>query len=518
MRMEPRDETSLMATLARKNAVLEGINRIFHEALTAPSLEALGRVCLRVAEDVTGASFSFMGEIDRATDLLDEIAISERGWAAFEAAKSDWPQGEVPTGLTIHGLYGRVLREGKALIFNDAATHDDRIGTPAGHPPLESFLGVPLHQNGAVLGMVGLGNRPGGFRDEDLAAAEELAPAIVQALHSKRAEMALRDSEEQRRLTLELVPAMLWRVDLAGLRIASNQQWHAITGQTDEQASNGGWMELIHPSEAGKVSRAFRRAYAAGEPVTVQCRVRQAEGGYRAVLIRQVPVRDGAGQITHWFGAATDISDMHSLEERQRVLVAELQHRVRNILTVVRSVFARTVEGSESLEDVADHFRGRLDALARTQVSATLNASGTVDLENLIRDELLSVGVSDGPGLIMAGPDVALPADAVELLGLAIHELATNALKFGAFRAPGGSLSIAWDVNVDGRSARRLDLSWTEQGVPAVPIQPTRQGFGTELIEEALPYRLGAETRLEFRGGGVRCTIGLPLGGDEEGA
>jgi two-component sensor histidine kinase len=209
---------------------------------------------------------------------------------------------------------------------------------------------------------------------------------------------------------------------------------------------------------------------------------------------------------------------MQVLEERQRMLVAELQHRVRNILTVVRSVFARTVEGSESLDDVADHFRGRLDALARTQVSATLNASGTVDLENLIRDELLSVGVSDGPGLTMAGPDVALPADVVELLGLAIHELATNALKFGAFRAPGGSLSIVWDVNVDGRSTRRLDLSWTEQGVPAVPIQPTRQGFGTELIEEALPYRLGAETRLEFRGGGVRCTIGLPLGGDEEGA
>lgn len=513
--MEPRDETSLLATLARKNAVLEGINRIFHEALTAASLEALGKVCLRVAEDVTGAAFSFMGEIDPATDRLDEIAISERGWAAFDSAESDWPQGKVPTGLTIHGLYGRVLRDDAALIFNDAATHPDRIGTLSGHPPLENFLGVPLRRNGALIGMIGLGNCPDGFRDVDRAAVEELAPAIVQALHSKRAEAALRDSEEQRRLTLELVPAMLWRVDAAG-RIASNQQWQAVTGQSDAQASGGGWMKLIHPSEAGKVTRAFRRAHAAGEAVTVQCRVRQAAGGYRALLIRQVPVRDATGAISHWFGAATDVGDMQSMEERQRVLVAELQHRVRNILTVIRSVFARTVASGESLDDVADHFRGRLDALARTQVSATLSASGTVDLENLIRDELLSVGVSDGDTVSITGQDVALPAASVELLGLAIHELATNALKFGAFRVNGGSLAIAWDVKLGESGTRQLHLRWSESGVPAVPVVPPRQGFGIELIEEALPYRLGAETGLTFAGGGVCCTIVLPLP-DEEG-
>ncbi|MGK6322237.1 sensor histidine kinase [Sphingomonas sp. DT-51] len=518
MRMEPRDETSLLATLARKNAVLEGINRIFHEALTAPTLEALGRVCLRVAEDVTGAAFSFMGEVDPVTGLLDEIAISERGWRAFEAAESDWPAGQVPSGLTIHGLYGRVLRGDKALIFNDAAGHPDRIGLPAGHPPLDNFLGVPLRRNGALIGIVGLGNRPGGFRDVDLAAAEELAPAIVQALRSKRAELALRDIEEERRRTLELVPAMLWRVDAAGERIDTNRQWQAATGQSDEQASSGGWMELIHPTEVGRVTRAFRRAYAAGTPVAVECRVRHASGDYRALLIRQVPVRDADGEITHWLGAATDISDVQLLQQRQSALVAELQHRVRNILTVVRSVFSRTVEAGGSLEDVADHFRGRLDALARTQVSATINASGMVDLENLIRDELLSVDVADGPALRIEGPDVALPAATVELLGLAIHELATNALKYGAFRVAGGSLSITWHVIVDQTGVRRIDLNWTERGVPAVAVRPAHQGFGTELIEEALPYRLGAETRLEFRGGGVRCAIMLPLGGDEQGA
>ncbi|MGU7837812.1 HWE histidine kinase domain-containing protein, partial [Escherichia coli] len=93
---------------------------------------------------------------------------------------------------------------------------------------------------------------------------------------------------------------------------------------------------------------------------------------------------------------------------------AELQHRVRNILTVVRSVFARTVETGRSIEEIADHFKGRLDAMARTQAVVTQTASGTVDLENLIRDELLSVGITDGVRLSISGPDLPLPASVAE--------------------------------------------------------------------------------------------------------
>ena len=200
-------------------------------------------------------------------------------------------------------------------------------------------------------------------------------------------------------------------------------------------------------------------------------------------------------------------------EGRLQVLVAELQHRVRNILTVIRSVFGRTMAAGGDVEQVADHFRGRLDALARTQVGVTQSASGLVDLENLIRDELLSVSASDGPDLVIAGPDVALEPKAAETIGLAIHELTTNAIKYGALRGTGGQLRIEWATNLVKQGNRQLVLTWTEQGVPAVPLQPVRYGFGSELIQEALPYRLGAETRLEFRGGGVRCTISMPLSG-----
>ena len=502
----------LMDALRRKNAVLEGINRIFREALSASSEETLGQMCLAVAEDVTGAAISLMGEVNDTTGRLDDLAISERGWAAFTRDDPQWPRGKLLNGFHVHGLHGRVVRDGVSLIANDPATHPDRIGTPDGHPPLRSFMGVPLRHGGRTIGLIALGNREGGFRDEEREMVEEMAPAIVQALMRQRAERHLRESEAMRDAMFELVPAMLWRADSEGRTLATNSQWQRLTGQPFYESSDWGWLEQIHPDDAPASERAFRHAYASGEPLTHQHRVRQRDGSYRWYLVRQVPVRDDRRAVTHWLGAASDVSELRLLQDRQRELVAELQYRVRNILTVVRSVFAQTVDSGAALDEVADHFRGRLDSLARTQSVVAQTASGRVDLENLIRDELLNVGVGEGAGLRLDGPDVALPPMVAEVLGLTIHELAINAVKFGAFKVPGARVDIGWSVDAaTDATAPRLRLAWTEKGVPAVPIAPARQGFGTLLIEDSLPRRLDATATLEFLGGGVRCTIDVPL-------
>lgn len=515
MKAETHDETDLLETLARKNAVLQAINRIFHEALGATSDEALGRLCLAVAEELTGASFSFMAELTPARDRLHDLAISDRAWTVFRRAWPDGAEQHVPTHLDLHGLYGRVILDNASLIANDPAAHPDAIGTPHGHPPLRSFLGVPLRRQGRLIGVMGLGNRAGGFRAIDREAAEELAPAIVQALSGKRAELALRESEEMRRVSMELVPAMLWRTDQSGNNKMTESQWADLTGQDEREAADWGWLDAVHPEDRAVTEAAFRRSFTHDESLEHQVRLRDRSGAYRWFLMRQVPRRDAASAVTHWFGAATDVHDMHLLEERQRRLVAELQHRVRNILTVVRSVFARTVEAGGALDDVADHFRGRLDALARTQAIVTQTASGAVDLQNLIRDELLSVGVADGEAVTIEGPDVALPPRAAEAVGLAVHELAINSVKYGALKRSGAILHVAWSTYDDNSGNQVVRLTWTEKGVPALSISPCRQGFGTELICEALPYQYGAETQLTFMGGGVRCVIALPL--QEEG-
>lgn len=200
-------------------------------------------------------------------------------------------------------------------------------------------------------------------------------------------------------------------------------------------------------------------------------------------------------------------------EERLRLLVAELQHRVRNILTVIRLTFSRSAETEGTKKELADHFLGRLDAMARTQVALTRHAERTANLEDLIRNELLSVGVHAGDGVVtLAGPEVELDHKTAESVAMVLHELTTNALKYGALAATGATLDVTWETNTSEGNEHVLHLDWCEQGVPAIPVRPARCGFGRELIEEALPYRLGAETKLEFRGGGVRCAISVPLG------
>lgn len=336
------------ADIRRKNAVLEGINRIFREALTARTEEELGRACLAVAEDVTQSAFSFMGEVNPATGRFNELSISDRGWQHFAMDDPAYPKGVAPNGLKIHGLYGRVLKDGKSLIANDPQTHPDRIGTPEGHPPLKAFLGVPLKREDRTIGMIGLGNREGGFRAEDLEAAEALAPVILQVLLSKRTADTLRDSEARFRSLTELVPSFLWHMDPEGKSTVTNQQWCDYTGQTLEAAQNGGWLATLHPDEVEETWRAFADALATGRTLELQHRIRRRDGTYRWFLIRHAPARDAEGRIGHWFGAATDIHDQYLAAENLRAEEA-------------RQAF---------LLDLADRLQGLADPMATLRVAA----------------------------------------------------------------------------------------------------------------------------------------------------
>ncbi len=172
-----------------QNAVLEGINRIFLEALAAHTEEELGRRCLAIAEEVTQSNFGFIGEIG-PDGFLHDIAISNPGWELC-AMHDKTGHRRPPGNFTIHGIYGRVLIDGEGFFTNDPPSHPDSVGTPEGHPALKAFLGVPLFHAGKNIGMVGMGNREGGYRTKDLEALEALGSAIVQTFMRKRAEQEL---------------------------------------------------------------------------------------------------------------------------------------------------------------------------------------------------------------------------------------------------------------------------------------------------------------------------------------
>lgn len=204
---------------------------------------------------------------------------------------------------------------------------------------------------------------------------------------------------------------------------------------------------------------------------------------------------------------------LRASEERELLLRNELAHRVRNIFAITRSIFSRTVEASDTLEYAANHFLGRLDALARYHGrSASFPRSG-FDLEDMVYAELLVYAVLDDPRVEVSGPPVSLGYRTGEIIGLALHELTTNAIKFGALagEAERGQLRIGW-TRADGTIA----LDWTESGIAIITPAPIRDGFGRVFIERVLPYQLGGESSFIMKPGGLACRIVFSLSNEED--
>jgi two-component sensor histidine kinase len=197
-------------------------------------------------------------------------------------------------------------------------------------------------------------------------------------------------------------------------------------------------------------------------------------------------------------------------EARLRVLLAEIQHRVRNTLALVKSIAARTAQSSSSIDEMAAHFAGRLDAFARVQAAVTRNPEAGIDLAGMVTEELLVHAAQEGEQLTIQGPDVALRPKAAESVSLALHELATNAVKHGALMSKNGRIDIGWWLNGKGGDAE-VEFKWAESGVYGSVAKPRRKGFGIELLTRVLPYDLGATTRLDFAPDGISFTMQLPV-------
>ncbi|MGA2402318.1 MAG: GAF domain-containing protein [Syntrophobacteraceae bacterium] len=190
-----------------QNAILETINLIFYKALTCETEEQLGQACVTAAETLTQSNMGFIGEIG-ADGMLHDIAISDPGWELCAMYDKSGHR-RAPGDFMIHGLYGRVLKDGKSLLTDDPYSHPDSIGTPEGHPVLTAFLGVPLKQDGKTIGMVGLGNREGGYTFEHRQAVEAIVPAMVQALMRNRAERTLNQSQSRFKVLSETASQLL---------------------------------------------------------------------------------------------------------------------------------------------------------------------------------------------------------------------------------------------------------------------------------------------------------------------
>jgi len=192
-------------------------------------------------------------------------------------------------------------------------------------------------------------------------------------------------------------------------------------------------------------------------------------------------------------------------DERRRFF--DFQRQVRGLLAIVRSMVRRMAESTGSVEEFAAHLEGRLGALARIQGFLLRAPDAPVDLEELIRGEFLAQSIGD-EHFEIRGPRVLLSAKEAATVGLALHELATNSIKFGALANPEGRLQIQWARC--GQSPESVKLEWREQAGSIISAT-THRGFGFELIEQTLPYQLGGTSALVLAPSGLQCSITFAL-------
>jgi PAS domain S-box-containing protein len=325
----------------------------------------------------------------------------------------------------------------------------------------------------------------------------------------------LRENEQRFRLLATSIPQLVFLTRPDGDRTWPSPQWIDFTGVGFADSLGFGWLEAIHPDDREATQNAWREARSKGE-YYIEHRVRrEVDGEYLWHQTRAKPLegeREVSGE-KDWVGTMTDIDDLRGLQGRQNVLMAELQHRTRNVLSVVQSIANQTIRSSGSLDAFGTQFASRLRALSRVQSLLARVEDQAIDLHALVTAELCAHSECglESNRIVVFGPTVALPPTAAQALGLALHELTTNAVKYGALAQPAGKLKVTWELKA-AKPTPEILLEWRESGVSMPEAgSPKRKGYGSELIERALPYQLRAKTHLEFGKDGVRCAIIVPI-------
>ena len=305
---------------------------------------------------------------------------------------------------------------------------------------------------------------------------------------------ARRHADAMLRGIVQAAPGLIYAKDRQGRMLLANaatlellgRPWTEVTGRTDAEI-------LGDAGEAAGIMATDARIMACGEMEVVEETVGTDNGQPRVWLSTKAPLHDEGGAVIGLVGVSLEISERTRTELRLRLMLDELNHRVKNTLAMVQSIAARTLRGADPA--LREALEGRLIALARAHDVLTREKWDGADLDDLVVGALSPFTEPDAAQLTIAGPKLRLRPQAALPMALALHELATNAVKYGALSRQEGRVEIVWTITATNESLLRF--RWSERGGPPV-VLPARRGFGSRMIEHALASDLQGTSQIGF--------------------
>lgn len=335
----------------------------------------------------------------------------------------------------------------------------------------------------------------------------------------RRIEIALQESEARLEAIVNSVDQMIWSTRPDGFHDYYNRRWYEFTGVPDGSTDGEGWNGMFHPEDQERAWARWRHSLETGDPYHIEYRLRHRSGQYRWVIGRAQAVRDDTGEITRWYGTCTDVHDLKTAEEQRELIARELSHRIKNIFAVVTSLVALTSRNDEGARPFAATLRARLDALARAHDYVRPHSPDSrpeplhETFQGLLRLLLApyegnrETGANDASRRFeIDGDDAPIGTRAATTVALIFHELATNAVKYGALSYPSGLVRVRGH-----KDGERYIVTWQERGGPPIAAAPSRQGFGSVLAQRSATTQLGATIEYDWARVGLTVRLTLPL-------
>ena len=420
---------------------------------------------------------------------------------------------------------GMALSLGRRVIVPDIETCDFMAGTAdldaLRRSSIRAAQSTPLvSRSGQLLGMIStLCREPHQPTERTLRSLDVLARQAADLIERVQVETALRESEQRLRWLASIVESSndpivsvstsIERVSAGIERVITtwNGAAERLFGYASDEVIGRPIAILIPPDRHDERRTIFQRIIAAERIENYETVRLRKDGSSVDVSLTISAVKDAEGKIAGASAIYRDITRRKRAEAHEKTLMAELDHRVKNVLSRVDMVLTSSRNGSGSFDEFTRSVKGRIQSMAAAHSLLSQKGWHGVGLEALVRNQLAPYA-SDA-NVAIHGTDVILTPAAIQAMGMVLHELVTNAAKYGAFSVPNGSVVVSWDPKPNGHTAN-LVFAWREFGGPPRAVE-TKSGYGTRLIRELVPYELGGMVDLEFAAAGVNCRIEFPL-------